>query len=222
MENTKYFRSYHFPFSPGTTSDDRISKDYSFLENTEVVITEKLDGENNCITKGGVYARSHSTYTTSKWSKVVRDIHARIGHQLDDETFIFGEGMGAIHSLEYQELDSYYYVFGIRVGNEWLKWDDVCSYADILELPTVPVMERGEFSDIKTEVEKIVQQPSTYKGVDTISKREQMEGVVVRRVNGFPQEESHLNLLKWVRAGHVNTGEHWTKNWQPHKINGYY
>jgi len=46
MENTKYFRSYHFPFSKGSTSDDRISRDYSFLENREVIITEKLDGEN--------------------------------------------------------------------------------------------------------------------------------------------------------------------------------
>ncbi len=222
MEQTKYFRSYHFPFSPGTTSDDRISKDYSFLENREVIISEKLDGENNCITRGGVCARSHTSYTVSPWSRVVRDIHARIGHQLDENTFIFGEGMGAIHSIDYKELDSYFYMFGVRVGTEWLKWDDVCEYADILELPTVPILERGKFSDIKSKVEENVIKPSTLGGVDTSTQREEMEGVVVRATNAFDQSESHLNLLKWVRKNHVKTDEFWAKNWKAHKINGYY
>ena len=223
MENTKYFRSYHFPFSKSSTSDDRISKDYSFLENKEIIITEKLDGQNNSICKGGVYARSHAEYSNHKWDKVIWDIHARIGHQLDEETYIFGEGMGGIHSIEYKGLSSYFYVFGVRVGNEWLKWDDVCLHADMLELPTVPVLARGTFSDIKAEVERHVIQPSTLEGVDTITKREEMEGVVVRTTCGFTQEESHKHLLKHVRAGHVNTGDHWSKNWKPHKlINGFY
>ena len=47
----KYGRTYHYPFSPGTTSDDRIAHDY--WENLQhiplLVHTEKLDGENNCL-----------------------------------------------------------------------------------------------------------------------------------------------------------------------------
>jgi hypothetical protein len=39
METTKYPRTYHFPFSLGATNDDRVSEEYNFLENKEVVYT---------------------------------------------------------------------------------------------------------------------------------------------------------------------------------------
>lgn len=44
----KYPRTYHLPWSPGTTKDDRIMKDIDTLLNNEVVITLKMDGE-NCV-----------------------------------------------------------------------------------------------------------------------------------------------------------------------------
>ena len=44
----KYGRTWHYPFSPGTTSDDRINTDYwqDLQTITQLVHTEKLDGEN--------------------------------------------------------------------------------------------------------------------------------------------------------------------------------
>lgn len=59
--NKKYPRTYHLPFSPGTTSDDKKLgadwfKDY---EGKEIVLTAKLDGENNAMNVQDVYARSH-------------------------------------------------------------------------------------------------------------------------------------------------------------------
>ena len=44
--NTKYPRTYHLPWSPGTTSDDRkLSGDwFENYKGKEIVITEKLDG----------------------------------------------------------------------------------------------------------------------------------------------------------------------------------
>ena len=43
----KYGRTYHYPFSPGTTSDDRINHHYweDMKKLDRVVHTEKLDGE---------------------------------------------------------------------------------------------------------------------------------------------------------------------------------
>ena len=32
MQSRKYNRTYHFPFSKGTTSDDRIAEDWAYLE----------------------------------------------------------------------------------------------------------------------------------------------------------------------------------------------
>lgn len=57
----KYGRTWHYPFSPGTTSDDRINTDYwqDLQTITQLVHTEKLDGENNCLNRYGVFARSH-------------------------------------------------------------------------------------------------------------------------------------------------------------------
>lgn len=214
MEKTKYFRSMHFPFSPGTTSDDRITQDYSFLENEEVVMTEKMDGENNAICKGGIYARSHGAFAEKPWNNCIWSIHERIKHQLDDDTFIFGENMYAPHSIIYENLDAFYYVFGVRVKDEWLSWDDICIYAETLGLPTVPLIKKGVFTDIKTEVEQAVKEGSAFGSVDSVENKPcTMEGVVVRTAAGFKQEDSDAHLLKWVRKNHVKTGEHWVRRW---------
>ena len=51
MISEKYGRTYHYPFSPGTTSDDRINHTYweDIQRIRTLVHTEKLDGENNCL-----------------------------------------------------------------------------------------------------------------------------------------------------------------------------
>ena len=70
MISEKYGRTYHYPFSPGTTSDDRIN--HTYWEDIQrigtLVHTEKLDGENNCLSQWGVFARSHAAPTTSPWN----------------------------------------------------------------------------------------------------------------------------------------------------------
>ena len=63
--NPKYPRTYHLPYSPGTTSDDRIlhGEWFKHYEGKEIVITEKLDGENTAMTRDDVYARTHAVAT---------------------------------------------------------------------------------------------------------------------------------------------------------------
>lgn len=58
MISEKYGRTYHYPFSPGTTSDDRINHTYweDIQRIRTLVHTEKLDGENNCLSQWGVFA----------------------------------------------------------------------------------------------------------------------------------------------------------------------
>jgi hypothetical protein len=43
MNAEKYSRIFHFPFSPGTTNDDRIAERYDRAVNEPIVITEKPD-----------------------------------------------------------------------------------------------------------------------------------------------------------------------------------
>ena len=53
----KYGRTYHYPFSPGTTSDDRIQYDYwqHICRIPTLMHTEKLDGENNCLSRLAIF-----------------------------------------------------------------------------------------------------------------------------------------------------------------------
>lgn len=63
MKSQKYGRTYHYLFLPGTISDDQINHTYweDIRKIDKLVHTEKLDGENNCLNRFGVFARSHAT-----------------------------------------------------------------------------------------------------------------------------------------------------------------
>jgi hypothetical protein len=40
------------------------------------------------------------------------------------------------------------------------------------------------------------------------------EGVVIRLANEFDGEDFPNYVCKYVRANHVQTDEHWTRNWK--------
>ena len=46
----KYPRTYHLPYSPGATKDDKKLQAswFEYYKGKEIVITAKLDGENTC------------------------------------------------------------------------------------------------------------------------------------------------------------------------------
>jgi len=90
---SKYNRTYHFPFSPGATSDDKISQDVSSLIGIDIVITEKLDGSNTAITKDGVYGRSHAEFSRNPWDIKSWELYRKIKNDIGEDIFIFGEGM---------------------------------------------------------------------------------------------------------------------------------
>ncbi len=209
METTseKYPRTYHFPFSEGALNDDRIQEEWEALLAQEIIITEKLDGENTCIKNNGVYARSHGAVNRNPWAKPIWEIWDRVGESLGD-LHVFGENLYAIHSIRYEKLDSYFYVFAIRDNGVWLSWEEVVWYAQLLELPTVPVLERGVFTN--TQVKKII---SEQQGRGSFFGGES-EGVVCRNAVAFLEADFSTNVLKYVRKNHVQTDEHWTRNWQ--------
>lgn len=42
----------------------------------------------------------------------------------------------------------------------------------------------------------------------------QKEGVVVRTRDSFDNNDFATHVAKFVRIGHVQTDEHWTRNWK--------
>jgi hypothetical protein len=211
---SKYNRTYHLPWSPGATSDDKVSKSIDNLIGIDIIITEKLDGENCGMTNDGIYARSHATFTTSAWSREVRQIHdIKVRGQLDDNVYLFGENMEGVHSIEYSNLKSYFYLFGVRDNNIWIPWQSVEEYAYLLDLELVPVLFKGKVNsekELKDLVNDLVSKPSDLGG--------EREGIVVRNAGLFHNDDFADNVMKWVRANHVTTDEHWTRNWKKSKI----
>ncbi len=61
--------------------------------------------------------------------------------------------MYGIHSIEYDELTSYFYLFSaLEDEKRWLSWDEILELSVKFEIPTVPVIYEGKFetlNDIK-------------------------------------------------------------------------
>lgn len=216
----KYGRTYHFPFSPGTSSDDRISHDYwnDVKKIDALVHTEKLDGENNCLNRYGVFARSHAAPSQSPWTAWLRERWQLLKNDLNDLE-IFGENLYAVHSIEYLQLQSHYYVFGVRRLDTWLSWEETKFYAAMLDFPVVPELKMTERSVEQThfenEVLSIVKSASTLGSVDIQSGKEcTMEGIVTRNSSEYAVDAFASNVFKYVRKGHVKTDGHWTRNWK--------
>ncbi len=220
----KYNRTYHFPFSPGTTSDDRINHDYwsDIQKINKLIITEKLDGENTCLNQFGVFARSHAAPTLHSWAGYLKERWELIKNDLG-ELEIFGENLYAIHSIVYPKIEQHFYVFAVREKDRWLSWEEVKFYAGLLDFLVVPEIvvftQPYEEKILKSEILEIVQHESKFGSVDTVSNVNcTMEGVVCRNMEGFKVDEFSHNVFKYVRKGHVKTDEHWSRNWKRAKL----
>lgn len=214
----KYPRTYHLPFSPEVHSDDKIINE-KFLPNflnKRIIITEKMDGQNQTY-KGhkGVFARSHEVETQLPWDTYAKSYYYNNMHLINPDIWYIFENMFAIHSIEYQELSSFMYMFMALFEKEarWGSWDEICELANSINIPTVPVLYDGEFKSIK-EIEiwmnKRIKEPSTF--------GEETEGFVMRVAESFHTNKFNENVVKYVRKGHVQTDEHWTRNWQKAKV----
>lgn len=208
---SKYPRTYHLPWSPGVSSDDKVIDTVDYLLNVPLVITEKLDGGCCSMSNKDIFARTHSGPPTHPSFNIGKAIHASIKDQLIDGLDYFGEYCYAKHSIHYSELPGWFLLFGIRMNSFenpkvglWKSWTAVKSEAKRLGLPTVPELERIQVSsakELQKEVEKHMRLPSVYGGV--------REGVVVRRVEGFSDNSFDKAIAKLVRANHVTTSKHW-------------
>jgi ATP-dependent RNA circularization protein (DNA/RNA ligase family) len=226
-QTDKYGRTYHFPFSPGATKDDRVN--HNWIEDcqsiNQLVFTEKLDGENTCLSRNGVYARSHAAPTITPWTSWIRQQWAPKQFDLPENIELFGENLEGIHSIEYKNLSSLFYMFAVRDNDKdlWLSWNEVQWYAEYFGFPCVPVL--GIFPPIEVEekVLEISQSSSIFDSYNPITGEKcTMEGIVVRNIDEFSTSNFRNNVFKYVRSNHVITDEHWTKNWKRAKIKGTY
>jgi hypothetical protein len=164
----------------------------------ELVVTEKLDGENTTLYADGVHARSLDSghHPSRAW---VKALQGRIGPALPAGWRVCGENVYARHSLAYTELDSWFYGFSVwDEQDRCLDWDRTVRFLRRLGVPVPPVLWRGMFG------------PGTERTLRRLHlDTARQEGYVVRTVAGFGREEFARRVAKWVRPKHVRTGTHW-------------
>lgn len=212
----KYPRTFHLPFSPEIHSDDKTISDKDVLSflNLDLVITEKLDGGNTCMDKNWVFARSHSEIASHRSFDTIKPIWSEIKENIPDGVSIYGENLTGIHSIEYSDLKSYIYLFSVLKDNEtFLWWQDIELLANKLNIPTVPVKFKGQFksvNELKKFLDSEILKPSVLGW--------NCEWFVIRVANQFNIEDTWKSIVKYVRKGHVQTDQHWSKNWKQAKI----
>ncbi|MFF4318984.1 RNA ligase family protein [Streptomyces sp. NPDC001568] len=191
---THYPRTAHLPWSPGATSDDVRAHGPSALAGHEVVVTEKLDGENTTLYRDGLHARSLDSahHPSRAW---VKGLQSRIGAGIPAGRRVCGENVYARHSLAYEDLDSWFYGFSVWDGDHCLDWDRTVRFLRRLGVPSPRVLWRGVHDERALRRLR----------VDTT----RQEGYVVRTVAGFEREDFGRYVAKWVRGGHVRTDTHW-------------
>ncbi|MER6517611.1 RNA ligase family protein [Streptomyces sp. NPDC060334] len=191
---THYPRTAHLPWSPGASADDVRTSGLSALAGREVVVTEKLDGENTTLYSDGSHARSLDSghHPSRAW---VKALQGRIGAGIPAGWRVCGENLYARHSLAYEDLDSWFYGFSVWDGDSCLDWDRTVRFLHGIGVPIPRVLWRGVFDERALRRLRL----------DT----NRQEGYVVRTVDGFTRADFGRYVAKWVRVGHVQTDTHW-------------
>lgn len=201
MDRTKYPRTFHLPWSLGATDDDKTLSGVDHFTGQEVVVSEKLDGENTTLYPDGyMHARSTSgrTHESQSW---VRALAAQVAQDIPEGWRVCGENVYARHSLSYDKLTTYFYVFAIYdENNRCLSWDETVEWATLMGLTTVPVLYRGMWDETAVR--------ACYDGSSRVGA--EGEGYVVRLTRSFGYEEFASSVAKFVRSGHVDPdSKHW-------------
>jgi hypothetical protein len=198
MTNTvKYPRTMHLPWSPGLQNDDRVIQSLDGLIGREVVVTEKMDGENTTMYNDYIHARSmDSRYHASRdWVKGFWG--SQISGRLDDGIRICGENMYARHSIGYDNLESYFYGFAVWLDDKCLNYNFTQYVFESLGITPAEELWRGTFTE------------AAMHRIEDAMDFDQQEGYVVRWSDNFEMQHFPNAVAKYVRENHVQTDKHW-------------
>ena len=212
--SAKYPSTPYWPWSPTIGRGDAVHEAPERFVGEDVVATEKLDGGNTLLHCGGVYARSVAAPSEGKWMAMAKKHHA--WKVTEPDAYLYGEDIYGQHSIAYDPVPeaATFHAFALRDGEgTFAAFAALEGYAAERRIPVAPVLYRGRFrsvAELREFMNETQRQPSALGG--------EREGVVLRLARGFPAAEFAHNVCKSVRVGHVQTDEHWTRNWRPCRI----
>jgi len=178
--------------------DIQVSENHNFFANDILV--------HNCTMMSDYcYARSldSNNHPSRNW---VKGLWGSIRYEIPENWRICGENVYAKHSVGYDDLDTYFYVFSIwNENNVCLSWDETVEWCNLLGLKHVKVLYRGVF-DVEV-----------FKNMNI--NVEKQEGFVVRLASSYKYSDFKKSVIKWVRKGHIQTDQHWsTQKIVPNKL----
>jgi len=197
VDYVKYPRTYHLPWSDNVNDDDRMMKSLDSFIGKEIVITEKMDGENTNIYSDYLHARSvdGKNHHTRAW---VKQFASTFQYDIPKGWRVCGENLFATHSIKYEKLPSFFMGFSIwNEKNVCIDWDSTLEWFSLLGIEPPPVLYRGIWD------ENIV------KGIWDQENWEHSEGYVVRLAEEIPYSDFRFCVGKYVRKDHVSTVKHW-------------
>ncbi len=212
--NRKYPGTPYWPYSPTVGREGRVHPDPGHFVGVPVVVTEKLDGSNVLLHRGRAFGRSVSAPSDAKWMSMVKKHHA--WKVTGPDVYLYGEDIYGVHSIVYGPVreDRTFHAFALRdETGAFASFAGLEAYAGRHGIPVVPVLFKGIFDSVaavRAFLERAHGEVSVLGG--------EREGAVVRLAKGFTESQFSLNVCKSVRAGHVHSDEHWTRNWSPCRI----
>lgn len=203
MDLYKYPRTFHLPWSLGVTDDDKVVDHLCGFEGRDVVITEKMDGENTTMYPHAIHARSIDSrhHLSRDW---VKNFWNSIRYNIPNGFRICGENVYAKHSIAYNDLDTFFYGFSVWNGDWCLSWNDTKIIFDELGIVSVPELYVGRFDHYMVK-NFMFDQDFHQRYLDGNA-----EGYVTRIADGFSIDEFPTCVAKFVRPNHVQTDQHWS------------
>lgn len=191
----KYARTFHLPWSPGATNDDKILESLGCFQGKNVIVSWKNDGENSTLYKDYSHARSLDSvhHESRDWLKA---FHSTFKNDIPEGWRICGENLFAQHSIRYENLKSFFYAFSIwNEDNFCLSWKESLEWFELLGIEPVEVIYSGKFDE------------QYLRSIDIGCE----EGFVVRNSDSFHYNDFSKNVAKYVRANFVpGSEEHWS------------
>lgn len=205
---------------------------YLIPKGTSVVVLEKINGSNfrggYCISpeSGGeleYMAGSHNvqrkefdengnvslywTPMTQSMRDMLRYIATNPSLDREEKVFsviafgeIFGEG---VQDMTYGVSGKTVRIFDIAINGKYIDWDKTLAFCNYFQIPTVPELDRGEFSDIL--VKKWTDGPTTVCPQDRIrSKFTGREGIVIKPLRESVDKMGRRLVVKSISVDYLN------------------
>lgn len=190
---SRYPRTYALPWSETIGEGDRQMRSTDAFVGERVVATEKMDGENISLYRDFLHSRSvrESHHPTRRW---LNDYWSARRDRIPLGWRVCGEYLFARHTVEYENLESYFLGFAVWTdANECLSWDDTMEFFSSREITPVRILFDGAYEE------------NVIRNIWSASGSASAEGYVLRVAGPFLQRDFRRCVGKFIRSGYAQS-----------------